>query len=74
MQVKLDPQKNSFKLFKSNKQEEYLCQNKEDFAVLQEYFAQRLNLVGFHDKYTAIKKIGKGNFASVAENLIKNFE
>ena len=44
---------------------EIQSQNKEIFQNLIPYFRKRLNLSNFHAHYKAIKKIGKGNFASV---------
>ena len=59
-------QKNlSFTFNLHNRFEEYICVNSENFDDLKDYFSKRLNLIGFHECYTAIKKIGKGNFASV---------
>jgi len=40
-------------------------QNKEIFMALIPYFRIRVNLANFHAHFKAIKKIGKGNFASV---------
>lgn len=39
--------------------------SKEICQTLLPYFRERLNLSNFHILYKAVKKIGKGNFASV---------
>jgi len=65
LKVSFKAEKLSFSFNLHNRFEEYLCINKENYDSLKDYFSKRLNLMGFHDCYTAIKKIGKGNFASV---------
>jgi len=39
--------------------------NEEELRALMPYLNAKLNLLNFHTTYKAIKKIGKGNFASV---------
>ena len=45
-----------------------ILENKEDpegLIVLRNFLASRINQRGFHELFKPIKKIGKGNFASV---------
>lgn len=65
LKVTFDPKKISFILSIDVISEEYFCQKQEDLEKIRNYFSKRISLWGFHEIYTAIKKIGKGNFASV---------
>jgi hypothetical protein len=49
----------------------FLSQDQQLMLEVREYFRKRINLRGFHELFKAIKKIGKGSFASVylAERL-----
>ena len=44
---------------------ELQCVNEEELKALVPFLSAKLNLLNFHTTYKAIKKIGKGNFASV---------
>lgn len=70
LKVHFNLQKMSLTFWMKENSEEYICPHKEAFESLKVYFAQRVNLVGFHETYTAIKKIGKGNFASVTKSFL----
>lgn len=54
-----------FKFIRKHDSIQITSENKEIFQTLLPYFRSRLNLGNFHANYRAIKKIGKGNFASV---------
>jgi len=54
-----------FKLIRKGDSMQIHSQNKEIFMALIPYFRIRVNLANFHAHFKAIKKIGKGNFASV---------
>lgn len=44
---------------------ELQCVHEEEVKALVPFLSAKLNLLNFHTTYKAIKKIGKGNFASV---------
>lgn len=54
-----------FKFIRNQNSIQIHSDNKEIYEKLLPYFRDRLNLGNFHTFYKAIKKIGKGNFASV---------
>lgn len=62
-----------FKFLKNQASSKIIFANINDSQILelQEYFRRRINFYDFHKYFNAIKKIGKGNFASVylAENI-----
>lgn len=62
---KLSDQVYGLKLTRKNDSMQIHSQNKEVLNTLIQYFRSRVNLSNFHAHYKAIKKIGKGNFASV---------
>lgn len=47
--------------------EEFESQDEILLDELKEIFRKKLNQLNFHDYYRAIKKLGKGNFASVKQ-------
>lgn len=63
----------SFKFLKNNASSKIIFAKISEAQILelQEYFRRRINFYDFHKYFNAIKKIGKGNFASVylAESL-----
>jgi len=74
LKVHFNAPKLSLTFWMNSHNEEYICPNKDVFETLMAYFKERINLLGFHETYTAIKKIGKGNFASVkTNNFLKDF-
>ena len=62
---KLDDMIYGFKFVRKHDSIQITSENKEIFVALLPYFRSRLNLGNFHANYKDIKKIGKGNFASV---------
>ena len=44
---------------------EYLLDSESDLLLLRSILRTKLNQRGFHEQFKPIKKIGKGNFASV---------
>lgn len=47
--------------------------NEDSLKELTSLLNRKLNLLNFHTHYKAIKKIGKGNFASVREKFFRDF-
>jgi hypothetical protein len=63
-----------FKFFHDDSYEEvYRTDDQVLMQRLREILKKKVNQSNFHDFYKAIKKIGKGNFASVM-NSIKNIK
>lgn len=56
-----------FKLLRGTDTCELHCSNEDHLKELTHILNRKLNLLNFHTHYKAIKKIGKGNFASVTE-------
>ena len=54
-----------FKFQRKNDSMQIHSEDKELYNSLIPYFSRRINLANFHAHFKAIKKIGKGNFASV---------
>jgi len=54
-----------FKLLRANDTCELQSANEDNLKELSSFLNRKLNLLNFHTHYKAIKKIGKGNFASV---------
>lgn len=54
-----------FKLIRGNDIIELWFNNIEDYHTLSPFLRKKLNILNFHFWYKAIKKIGKGNFATV---------
>ena len=44
---------------------EFFSPNHFDLLNLNKILKTKLNLLGFHEQFKAIKKIGRGNFATV---------
>jgi len=54
-----------FKLTRGSDYTELFFKDPEDFHLLSPFLRKKLNIMNFHFWYKAIKKIGKGNFATV---------
>ena len=53
------------KFIKGKDQTSFKFKEDETVGIIKPIIYKKLNQVGFHDNYRAIKKIGKGNFANV---------
>lgn len=61
------PRLSGFKLIsiENNQMIEFYSQNEKDLSSIYKILNSFINIVGFHENYKALKKIGKGSFASV---------
>ena len=54
-----------FKLVRGHDVSELYFMETTDFQLVSQFLRKKLNIMNFHYWYKAIKKIGKGNFATV---------
>ena len=59
---------NSFELVSTAETIEFFSNNHLDMLNVHRVLKAKLNLLGFHEHFKAVKKIGRGNFAIVNKN------
>lgn len=62
-----------FKFLRNSDHVEFSVVDEEISKQIAKLLNHKLNLCNFHNIYKAIKKIGKGNFASVINKIKKKF-
>ena len=62
----------SFKIINNTKFIEFYSPNSFDLLKIKKILKTKLNMCSFQENFQCIKKIGKGNFASVKFNLNRN--